>query len=180
MDRNTRLENRGGEAVVTSITFTAVAGSLVILRWVSRAIVLRNPGVDDYLIVASLILSIALTICIYLQHQYGLGRHFSTLTEEDFVSLMKTLYGSIPIYLTGLATTKASIVMQYMRVFVGDRIQRAFKISLGIVVAYGLWTFWSACFTCFPVAKFWNKDIKSGYCMNYTALWYVLITVYIP
>lgn len=85
---------------------------------------------------------------------------------------MKSFYGSVPIYLTGLAFTKVSIVMQYLRVFVGTVIQRACRITLIIVIVYGLWTFWSAVFTCFPVAKFWDPTVKEGYCMNFTALWF--------
>lgn len=85
---------------------------------------------------------------------------------------MRSFYGSVPIYLTGLAVTKVSIIMQYMRVFVGTMIQRICRITLVVVIIYGLWTFWSAVFTCFPVAKFWDKTIKTGYCINFTALWF--------
>ncbi|KAL9111934.1 MAG: hypothetical protein Q9227_003784 [Pyrenula ochraceoflavens] len=169
--------NRGGEAVVTAIVFNVIAAALVILRWVSRVAVLRNPGIDDYLVIISLILSIGLTVCIVIQKNNGLGRHFDTISPPEFLALMKTLYGSIPIYLTGLAVTKVSIIVQYKRVFVGDKIQRACNIALGIVIVYGMWTFWSGVFTCFPVAKFWDKNIKGGYCLNNTALWFTNASV---
>lgn len=98
--------NRGGEAVATSIAFTAIAATFVILRWTARFGVLHNPGIDDYLILISVvrpallmqrrgwllslgemvlmitssqILSIGLTICIHIRK---FGNFFSDLQHR--------------------------------------------------------------------------------------------------
>lgn len=70
---------------------------------------------------------------------------------------------------TGL--TKASILVQYLRVF------KTFKFRIAcwcIVAVLGIYTTWSVfgnIFTCIPVEAFW-KDNVPGKCMNLYAMWF--------
>lgn len=47
--------DKGGHAVATAITFTAITAVLVIFRWVSRLGVVHSAGTDDVLIIGSLV-----------------------------------------------------------------------------------------------------------------------------
>ena len=68
--------NRGPEAIVTCISFTAVAGAFVVSRCIARFGLVRNHGPDDFLILLSLAFSIALTICIWD------GERLASVTHE--------------------------------------------------------------------------------------------------
>ena len=60
---------RGMEVVVTAIVFTAIAGLFIILRCISRFLILKSPGVDDWLIILALILSIGSTVDLDLRKE---------------------------------------------------------------------------------------------------------------
>ncbi|KAL9109427.1 MAG: hypothetical protein Q9227_005934 [Pyrenula ochraceoflavens] len=131
-------DDKAGSALTPAIAFTVIASIFILLRFISRAFVVRSPGADDALIVGALI-----------------------------------FYASIPIYNLALTFTKISILLQIRRVFAaGGRIQRTSLLILGLIIIYGLWTFWASIFTCFPVQKFWDTSIKRGYCLNRTGYWF--------
>jgi hypothetical protein len=83
----------------------------------------------------------------------------------------KALWASIPIYQMTLFSSKASILLQYKRVFKIRTMMLACNIMLGVVVVYGTWTFISAWLNCVPVAKFWNDSLP-GYCLSREGLWF--------
>lgn len=86
--------------------------------------------------------------------------------------LAQFFYASIPIYNLSLTFTKISILLLYRRIFIGYHTRVAINILLCIIVLYGLSTFWSAIFTCYPIQKFWIKAIEGGYCINRMPLWF--------
>ena len=70
-----------------------------------------------------------------------------------------------------LTLTKISIVLQYLRVFVGNRIRYACWAALGLISLYGLETFTTAILTCIPVSAFWTMD-PAAHCINKQFLWF--------
>ena len=86
-------------------------------------------------------LSIVLTVLIGQEVKYGTGRHMDSLSPEtaarglkvrplhllDHVSLLTTeqpLFASIPVYIASLTITKCSLILQYIRIFVGKTTRR--------------------------------------------------------
>lgn len=45
------------------------------------------------------------------------------------------------------------------------------NILIGVLIVYGIWTFFGSTFMCLPVAYFWDKTID-GHCMNQLAFWF--------
>ena len=74
------------------------------------------------------------------------------------------------MYNTSLFCTKASIVLQYLRVFPGKPMRYACYAALSFIGVYGTWAIVSAYVTCVPVPKFWDNTIEGG-CLNMEALW---------
>ena len=101
-----------------------------------------------------------------------MGRHFSTLTNDDKLHLMQWFWASVWIYYTALCFTKVSILVQYLRVFPSAAFRRACFILMGIIIAYSLASFLTSVFACVPVASFWDPTIK-GRCVNLKAVWQV-------
>ncbi|KAL0265347.1 hypothetical protein SLS55_001312 [Diplodia seriata] len=78
---------------------------------------------------------------------------------------------SAGIYLTGVALAKISILIQYIRVFVGTKTIIASWATVAFIVTCCLVCFFGGIFACSPVEKFWNPTIP-GTCINYLAIWY--------
>jgi hypothetical protein len=74
--------------------------------------------------------------------------------------------------MVSLCLTKASIVLQYQRIFgVGTGFQRACWVTLTFIGAYGIATVVSNIFTCMPVSGFWSPTPKT-HCVVKKTLWF--------
>ena len=76
------------------------------------------------------------------------------------------------MYNLALTCTKVSILLQYLRVFVNQPMRRICWVVMGVIVVYGLWTFFASVFTCWPIPYFWNKTIENGKCLNLMGYWF--------
>jgi hypothetical protein len=94
-----------------------------------------------------------------------------SLFHANIVSLTQCFWASVPIYQASLITTKASILLQYKRVFSTPRMRLTCYCLIGFLGIWGTWTFISAWLNCIPVAKFWNDSLE-GHCLNKKALWF--------
>jgi hypothetical protein len=176
---------RGTVAVMVSAIFSGLSALFIILRCISRFFIVKAPGVEDYLIISSLVLSIGLTVNIELrkstlhsstysdpsERRNGLGRHANTVSAEENVRLLQLLYASIFIYNTGLFTCKGSIVYQYLRFFVERTFRRLAWALIAVIVVGALTFLLGTALTCMPVDKFWYVE-KPGGCINKQAFWY--------
>lgn len=165
-------QERGPQALITSLVFTALALAIVILRLVTRLLIVKNFGPEDYLIVISMASSIALAVLICIEFQHGEGHHIDTIAASDLIALLKAFYGSLIAYQLALCLTKLSLLLQFYRVFVGPRMRLAIFIMMGVTTAYGFWSVLSNAFLCTPVAYFWDTGIAGGHCMSMQAVWF--------
>lgn len=58
---------RGMQAVVTAAVFNALAFLFIVVRCISRFVIIKQAGTEDYLILFALALSIGLTVIIVLR-----------------------------------------------------------------------------------------------------------------
>lgn len=155
--------DRGTQAVVVATVVTALAGLFIVLRAISRFVVIKSAGAEDYCILISMGLAIGLAVIVDLQRQNGLGKHAVDVSEADNVRLLQLLYSSIMVYNSGLFLVKASLLCQYLRFFVERSWRRACYVLMGIIVAGGVAFLTTSACTCVPVAGFWNGN---GKCIN--------------
>lgn len=162
---------RGEHSLIIACVFTVLAFGVVLLRMYTRLFMVRAHGIEDHFITASLIFSIALTICIGFQVRYGMGQHMDVITNgEDSISMMKAFYASILVYNTSLSFTKISILLQYRRIFQTPRFTVICWVLLVIAILYGLSTFIGSIFQCVPVSAFWTQEHSK--CINMFASWF--------
>lgn len=93
------------------------------------------------------------------------------MRDPGYSPSIQAFWITIPMYNTSLICAKASILMQYFRVFPTKRMRIACWIMLVILGIYGSWAVLSAYFNCIPVSKFWYPN-EPGYCLNMEALWF--------
>lgn len=89
----------------------------------------------------------------------------------------QAFWGSLWLYNLSLTLTKISILVQYYRVFATPRFRICCYVMIGVVVSYGILTFFGSIFICTPVPFFWDKTIPGGKCLNELVVWYLNATV---
>lgn len=75
-------------------------------------------------------------------------------------------------YVMILCLVKSSLVLFYLRVFPGRTFRIVSYAVLGFTIMPALTLTFLTTFSCRPVELFWNKDIKTGTCLDITALAY--------
>ncbi|PGH33738.1 hypothetical protein GX50_03478 [[Emmonsia] crescens] len=179
-------QDRGEGALAISITFTSLAAFSVAARLYTRGALVKKIGPDDWTCLVSLILSLVFMglfiggkrLTTSIEWKSALGGHRSEITPEAFKKQVILLWASIPIYNASLFCTKASISLQYHRIFPGSRIRIICYGALVFITLYGLWVVLASFLTCIPVKKFWD-DTAEGSCMNRDALWLSTAIVHI-
>ncbi|OAA61813.1 hypothetical protein SPI_04672 [Niveomyces insectorum RCEF 264] len=141
-----------------------VTTTLVTLRVVTRALIVRAFGADDWVLVVAQILAIAAAVAIGLEQHFGMGRHVWTV--PDLVPYTEAFYSSILVYNAALVLVKASIVLMYRRIFVGRWIQLAIVIALVILSAWGVALIVSLSMLCLPIQRLWDPTVK-GHCIDF-------------
>ncbi|KAH7122366.1 hypothetical protein B0J11DRAFT_569185 [Dendryphion nanum] len=167
----------GYRVTVVTLTFTVIAGLAAVLRLFTRFAVVRKGGLEDALIALSAALSVGLAIETIAQVQNGLGKHIKELTPSDMVDSQKAFWASIWMYNLSLSTTKASILLLYLRIFQIRKFRIVCGTMLGFVGLYGLWTFVGSIFLCFPINFFWDKTVQGGKCLDQQVIWFTNSTV---
>ncbi|KAK4206648.1 hypothetical protein QBC37DRAFT_300361 [Rhypophila decipiens] len=165
------------KAVVTNVIFTCLSFFFVCFRLYTRAFMIKNIGADDYLILFSMMASIAFFATFMLQIKAGLGRPISL---PELPAFLQALWATIPLYNLSLTLCKLSITVQCYRVLrTAPRLAKFLRIYLMILIIYGIWAVLSSIFNCWPVEYYWTwmapiiedmKQASAGKCMVKVAL----------
>ncbi|KAK6526549.1 hypothetical protein TWF694_005131 [Orbilia ellipsospora] len=164
-------ETRGPMTAAIVITFTAFALVVVTLRAVTRFIIIRRPGLEDYFLVIAMAASIVTGVCQVFQVQYGTGRHFAEVDLADWSTSLKYLFASIVAYNFSLTLTKTAILLQYLRIFTSRGFRIAAYVMMFVVFGYATEAILTGIFNCVPVEAFWTGD-PTAKCIPRQALWF--------
>ncbi|KAJ5664620.1 hypothetical protein N7462_011433 [Penicillium macrosclerotiorum] len=134
-------------------------------------------------LIAAIFVGIRLTTRIYTT-QLGWDDLFLTiglvastdLGESRNAAYMWFFIAQTP-YKLALGSTKASIVLLYLRIFITQTFQRVGKVYLGVI---GVWTVASVLVTilqCIPIQASWDKKIVNKACVDKNAWWYAFATI---
>ncbi|KAM4057385.1 putative integral membrane protein [Hirsutella rhossiliensis] len=164
------IVDRNHGLVLAGFLFTSLASLAVWLRIFTRAVLVRNVGLDDYFICAAMFGTIGFLTAVMHQIRYGLGDQVNPAYLQQF---LQSLYATIIAYSFTHLSVKFSILLQCKRIFTEKSAQRIF---LGLIIwltVYGLFCFLSSTLTCVPVAKYWDDSIP-GSCIDRSNLHYAL------
>ncbi|KKK15951.1 hypothetical protein ARAM_002791 [Aspergillus rambellii] len=165
------LSPGGTRGMAISIVFTSLAACFVLARAYTRTKLMKRMEANDWMVVIALILSFTFMSFYIVEALNGMGMHRADLPTPILFKQMKFFWISIPFYNAALLCAKASILMQYFRVFPSRGMRHTCWIMIGILATYGSWAVVSAFLNCVPVAKFWNPSIP-GYCLSQKGLWF--------
>ncbi|KAF2125243.1 hypothetical protein P153DRAFT_378743 [Dothidotthia symphoricarpi CBS 119687] len=161
--------NQGWKLYLTSLIMVLSAGIIVAVRVVTRfrAVML---GADDYTIVASLVLSIVLSVTIQLAVVNGYGQHKRDLSKEELRTCLWFFWIAQTPYKIVVCLNKTSIIFLYMRIFISRHFRWLCYSTLAIVLGSGVATIFATIFQCVPIERSWNKTIE-GSCIDSSKFW---------
>ncbi|KAI1802948.1 hypothetical protein F4811DRAFT_364769 [Daldinia bambusicola] len=159
------LSNNGVSLVGVATPFLAAAFLAVGLRLRVRVTLLSSSGIDDWLCVAALLCALGTYLANMAGAAVGFGNPLSSMTEEEQVVALKTLWISPPLWGLSSSLIKMSIVTSYLRIWNGKRF-KLFCYSLVLFISlFGLVLFFGGVFACVPVYLSWilpNPSPSSG------------------
>ncbi|KJZ70967.1 hypothetical protein HIM_09622 [Hirsutella minnesotensis 3608] len=164
------IVERNNCLIISAFFFTTTACLAVCLRLLTRAVLVRNFGLDDYLITAAMFGTIGFLVAVIQQIRFGLGDRVDIAVIKQF---LQSRYASILAYGFTHQLVNFSILFQYKRIFTERSAQRLFLGLILWLTVYGLFHSFSLVFTCVPVAKYWDETIPGG-CLQRSTLHYFL------
>ncbi|KAI0873745.1 hypothetical protein GGS24DRAFT_461878 [Hypoxylon argillaceum] len=152
--------------IVPIITFFFVAA-----RFYTRIYLLkRQPSIDDYIVGATMVISIAHGVLMGLATYHGMGLHIWQFTPELNSEYYLWIGITSQFYTVGLAGFKSALVFLYLQTF--GLVSRRFRIACYLTLFYTLGYLTANLFAeflgCWPIAKKWHADLP-GHCINRTA-----------
>ncbi|GIJ88086.1 hypothetical protein Asppvi_007002 [Aspergillus pseudoviridinutans] len=172
------VPNRGFTLWIWSVVMVIVAGFFVLGRFAIRCHN-RRIGTDDWVILASLISSVLLTVTECSAVHYGYGKHLKDIALDDRVKALKWFYGAQIVYKVVITVNKISFLCLYLRIFIQPVFRRVCYGGIAFLSAWGLAYILVTIFQCTPVAAFWDKTIAKKSCVNSKAQWlsYAVINI---
>ncbi|KAL0465972.1 hypothetical protein QR685DRAFT_114010 [Neurospora intermedia] len=159
--------------IIVSAVMIVVALLFVILRCVSRFILIRTPGPDDYFIIAAMTLTLGYLVNVILAAQNGIGLPMSTLTLQNMVNFLKIALAIEVMYYVNVFCIKVSILFTYLRFAVTRTFRNLCIGTIVLHVVFVLVCIFTTLAQCQPIHKFWDitGQVK-GTCINTTAFFY--------
>ncbi|RHZ52698.1 hypothetical protein CDV55_103566 [Aspergillus turcosus] len=172
------VPNRGFTLWIWSVVLVIVAGFFVLGRLAIRYHN-RRLGTDDWVIFASLIASVLLTVTECSAVHYGYGKRLQDIALHDRAIALKWFYGAQIVYKVVITVNKISFLCLYLRIFIQPTFRRICYGGIAFLTAWGLAYILVTIFQCTPVAAFWDKTITHKTCVNSKAQWlsYAVINI---
>ncbi|KAF1831226.1 hypothetical protein BDW02DRAFT_591285 [Decorospora gaudefroyi] len=164
---------RSQAVLIVSCVLGAFMFLVVGARLWARAIIQRNAGLDDWIMLAAMIPTIALTITVCLAtERYAFNRHIWDVLPTLYVSQRKVTFALYLLYIVAGSSIKISILLFYRRLD-SRSITRTFRIlTLLNIAGIALFTiaFVLVLFlSCDPMAAFWQRfDLETQIRGDYT------------
>ncbi|KAI7787272.1 hypothetical protein LA080_000610 [Diaporthe eres] len=141
-----------------------------------RRLVIGRLFMDDALIVAASLFTLAFCGIILAATQFGLGQHVWNL---DFTTILPTVKHCILLMFVGnslsacaVAFTKLSIISSYLRVFPHQSLRITMFITMAITIGLMLASIPVTVFQCEPVRAAWDFTITNGRCYDFVDFLY--------
>ncbi|KAK0611021.1 hypothetical protein B0T14DRAFT_317483 [Immersiella caudata] len=166
--------SRASQVQAACIAFFVLSPLFVGARIFARVKVRSWSGLswDDGTLVVAWIFSIILSAIVMLACTFGYGKHLSSIGSlEDLSMIVKLVYVADIFYKLSINTTKASILLFYLRRFVTNWFKIACYVMLGVVLSFMVATTVGSIAQCNPVQTPWSFDVV-GTCVDAKAFWY--------
>ncbi|KAG5295466.1 hypothetical protein I7I50_08226 [Histoplasma capsulatum G186AR] len=160
-------QNKGPLILVVMWVVTCLTTAVVATRLFVRSRMVRMVGLDDWLILISMILSFIFVVFVTISIRYGFGRHEDTLTPEQLRgSRLNAQIGSL-FGILAISFPKLGVAAMLNRILVPTRFHRnvvwllsGFSLLVGCICFPVLMTI------CRPHRATWDKRVKNPKCRD--------------
>ncbi|ORY70520.1 uncharacterized protein BCR38DRAFT_422325 [Pseudomassariella vexata] len=167
------IRDKRVEYNVVSCTLISIAAVVVLFRLGYKKFFTSNDlGLDDWLILLTLISCIPSSALNVAMANYGLGKDIWTLTPDMITSFAKLFYIIAILYFSEVFLLKLSMLFFYLRIFPGARLQRVIWGTIIFDVLFGISFVLAATFQCTPISYNWTNwsGDGEGKCVNINAI----------
>ncbi|KIX08833.1 uncharacterized protein Z518_03490 [Rhinocladiella mackenziei CBS 650.93] len=168
-----RSGSQGPVVLAIAISFGAITLVVISLRLLTKVLIHRHVGLDDYLIVCAALLTWAFMVMNILCVSHGMGHHIEVVMArgpENFSVYMKEVYASSVFYNASLGFIKCSFLALYARL--GDKQLRRLSFVVATIVACSASANVLVCiFQCRPIRAAWDTNVQNAKCVNINAFY---------
>ncbi|RYO95809.1 hypothetical protein DL765_011771 [Monosporascus sp. GIB2] len=167
-------ESRAPQALVVVILCPAIALSCVALRLYTRVFLLKRVFLEDYIIVAAMVVCILMSVFMVIAFTTGSGRHIEALTKEQIILQLRISPGVHLNYIASHMFLKLSILLHYTRISVMPFERRLCYILIGVLLSGYFAIIIVSLTRCIPFKAIWTPNIPGAKCINHTAYFFAL------
>ncbi|PGH06294.1 hypothetical protein GX51_02491 [Blastomyces parvus] len=139
-----------------------VAMVVVSLRYYARLFLVREMGVDDYLMFGAVLSAIGITVTVPGMYLHGIGRRAADLSMHEILYGRKWAWVSQILYYAGLGFAKSSMVALYVRL-ASNATHLRYLYAFGTVVfLHGIAATLTTIFICTPISIMWSPTFPVG------------------
>ncbi|PVH95322.1 hypothetical protein DM02DRAFT_675569 [Periconia macrospinosa] len=161
-------ESKSNKVLQATIVVYEAAFLAVCLR-IYRKYIDKRLGVDDYTIIAAILLTTLPCGLVIAMTQMGFGKHIWSLQNGQLKDNLLLFFIASTTYVIVLGMIKVSIVMFYLQIFPWRNFRILSYTLIAYIVSSNLAIFLATVFSCWPVRRFWDRDVK-GTCLDISAL----------
>ncbi|KAK0656877.1 hypothetical protein B0T16DRAFT_315824 [Cercophora newfieldiana] len=165
-------ESRAHIPITVVTVVLTLASTAVGLRTYTRAVLLRQFGLDDATAILALVLAMGSGIMVASNTLYGAGRHIQVVDLNNLWKYFRTFYVSIVLYNGSLTAIKIAFLLQYYRILSTQKMRRIILAALTFVGLWSISQLLVTTFTCTPIEKFWKPEVP-GTCIPNLPFWYI-------
>ncbi|KAI7240653.1 hypothetical protein KC330_g1092 [Hortaea werneckii] len=146
-----------------------------VLRLYARAVVAKEYGIDDWLMVAVTITWIGQQYIAWMWTALGGGLHMDEVSAENLYQIQVYLFAEEFYYLFLELLIKMSFLFFYLRTIgVSDGVRRAIYVVMGLACCQvaGTWIFYG--FQCIPIGAYFHpENYPNAKCVSAAITYYV-------
>ncbi|KAI9681158.1 MAG: hypothetical protein M1817_002440 [Caeruleum heppii] len=160
-------DDRSPILIAVNFTGFALATIAVGLRLLARRVSGLPLKADDYTILVSLVLVLALFIIFSVLIFYGgSGKHAIVVGEARIIAGLQALYAFSLVYANVIMLIKISILLLYNRIFAIPKFRKWINACIGLFIAIQVSTAFVTMLNCIPIRAAWDKTIPNARCLD--------------
>ncbi|KAK5995367.1 hypothetical protein PT974_03771 [Cladobotryum mycophilum] len=157
--------NNAPTIVAVALSVTILALISLLLRLYVRIFMLKNMGLDDWIIIVAWIGGCGYTVATIVQTKWGLGLvHIDDMPDQNIINFGVMQYIGAPFYVIGIWGFKVSLLVSYVRL-VPPHYRIVPIIVASITTAAHVAFILVFLFMCSPIDKIW-KPLVPGHCVE--------------
>ncbi|KAF2106963.1 hypothetical protein BDV96DRAFT_654293 [Lophiotrema nucula] len=155
-----------------TIVFLIISTLAVCMRVYTKARILRQFSLEDYILVLAWVIDTGgfkvVTLLLALRHHYG--AHFWNLRLGQFFEYDHHFYAATILYSLTIFALKTAIILQLIRLFAPRGVRNAtfwaLHILLAVNTAFYISAVFVSIFNCIPIQAAWNRFLDQSKCIE--------------